>query len=143
MAGIGRFLALTQNDAVNAMAVAEFSHFFGSQNVYRLPPSDSDKGSRAKVGVVSKGRLLFAENWNETKFEEVYNRGFRPKLTRITTEFTFEDFKAKHGEEVIVILVIDKNAMVQINTTDIDLKPSAEQSVIAMVKTEPTVGKSD
>ena len=142
MAGIGRFLALTKNDAVNAMAVAEFSHFFGSQNVYRLPPGDVGKGARAKVGVVSKGRLLFADNWDEERLEEAYNHGFRPKLTRISAEFTFEDFKAKHGQEVIVILVIDKNGMIQINTTDVDLKPSADQSVIAMVKTESAV-KSD
>ena len=59
LAGIGRFLALTKNDAVNAMAAADFSHFFGSQNVYRLFPADADKGSRAKVGEVSKGCLLY------------------------------------------------------------------------------------
>ena len=136
LAGIGRFLALTKNDAVNAMAAAEFSHFFGSQNVYRLLPSDVDKGSRAKVGEVSKGREWFAETWGEDKFEEAYAQGFRPKLTRISEEFTFEDFKAQHGEGVVVILVIDKNGLVHINTADFDLEPSAEQSVVALVKTE-------
>ena len=118
------------------MAAAEFSHFFGSQNVYRLLPSDVDKGSRAKVGEVSKGRELFAETWGEDKFEEAYAQGFRPKLTRISEEFTFEDFKAQHGEGVVVILVIDKNGLVHINTADFDLEPSAEQSVVALVKTE-------
>lgn len=136
MAGIGRFLALTKNDAVNAMAAAEFSHFFGSQNVYRLLPNDADKGSRAKVGEVSKGRELFAETWGEDKFEEAYAQGFRPKLTRMSVEFTFEDFKAQHGEEVVVILVIDKHGLVHINTADFDLEPFAEQSVVALVKTE-------
>ena len=143
MAGIGRFLALTKNDAVNAMAAAEFSHFFGSQNVYRLLPSDVDKGSRAKVGEVSKGRMLFADTWGEEKFEEAYEQGYRPKLTRISAEFTFEDFKARHGDGVVVILVIDKNGLVHINTADFDLEPSAEQAVVALVKTDTTHGKSD
>ena len=142
-AGIGRFLALTKNDAVNAMAAAEFSHFFGSQNVYRLLPSDVDKGSRAKVGEVSKGRELFAETWGEDKFEEAYSQGFRPKLTRVSAEFTFEDFKARHGDGVVVILVIDKNGLVHINTADFDLEPSAEQSVVALVKTEAAADIGD
>ena len=142
-AGIGRLLALTKNDAVNAMAAAQFSHFFGSQNVYRLLPSDVDKGSRAKVGEVSKGRELFAETWGEDKFEEAYAQGFRPKLTKMSDEFTFEDFKALHGEGVVVILVIDKNGLVHINTADFDLEPLAEQSVVALVKTEPAVDVGD
>ncbi len=139
LAGVGRFMALTKNDAVNAMAVAEFSHFFGSQNVYRLLPRDADKGSRAKVGEVAKGRELFTEHWGEERFEAAYAEGFRPKLTRISKEFTFEDFKAQHGEEVIVIFVIDKNGMVNINTTDIKLEPLSEQSVISFVKTDAVV----
>ena len=143
MAGIGRFLALTKNDAVNAMAAADFSHFFGSQNVYRLLPRDVDKGARAKVGEVSKGRELFAETWGEDKFEEAYAQGFRPKLTRMTTEFTFEDFKARHGDGVVVILVIDKNGLVHINTADFDLEPLADQSVVALVKTEPAKDVGD
>lgn len=32
LAGVGKFLALTPNDAVNAMAAAEFSHVFSRQN---------------------------------------------------------------------------------------------------------------
>ena len=78
----------------------------------------------------------FDETWGEDKFEEAYAQGFRPKLTRISEEFTFEDFKAQHGEGVVVILVIDKNGLVHINTADFDLEPSAEQSVVALVKTE-------
>ena len=98
LAGVGKFLALTRNDAVNAMAAAEFSHVFSRQNVYLLPPRDTRKGERAKVGEVSKGRELFADAWNEDRLQKVYENGYRPKLTNISDEFTFEDFRHEHGD---------------------------------------------
>ncbi len=140
LAGVGRFLALTKNDAVNAMAAAEFSHLFGSQNVYRLLPGDLGKGSRSKVGEVSRGRELFAEEWAEERFEAAYESGFRPKLTRISEEFTFEDFSCKYGDEVLVLFVIEPNGLLHINTADYELEPRVGQSVIALVKAEGDQG---
>ena len=134
LAGVGRFLALTKNDAVNAMAAIDFSHLFGSQNVYRLLPSDADKGQRAKVGEVSKGRELFHEEWGEDRFQTAYQQGFRPKLTGISEEFTFEDFEAKYGDEVLVLFVVDENNLLHINTADYELEPKPGQSVIALVQ---------
>ncbi len=134
LAGVGRFLALTKNDAVNAMAAAEFSHLFGSQNVYRLLPGDAKKGERSKVGEVARGRELFAEEWAEERFQQAYEAGFRPKLTRITEEFTFENFESEYGDEVLVLFVMEDSGILHINTADYELKPKKGQSVIAMVK---------
>ena len=134
MAGVGRFLALTKNDAVNAMAAVDFSHLFGSQNVYRLLPADVGKGNRSKVGEVAKGRELFQEEWGEERFQTAYQNGFRPKLTKISEEFTFDDFETKYGDQVLVLFVVDNNGLLHINTADYDLEPTPGQSVIALVK---------
>ena len=136
LAGIGKFLALTRNDAVNAMAAAEFSHVFSRQNVYRLLARDAKKGGRAKVGEVSKGRELFAEAWSEDRLQKVYENGYRPKLTRISDEFTFADFRHEHGEDVMVMVVIEKSGIIHLNTSDVDLKPKSGQAVIALVRSE-------
>jgi CPA1 family monovalent cation:H+ antiporter len=136
LAGIGRFLALTKNDAVNAMAAAEFSHLFGSQNVYRLLPGDIEKGARSKVGEVARGRALFAETWGEERLRVAYEDGFRPKLTRISAEFTFEDFEEKYGDHVLVLFVMEDSGLLHVNTADYQLEPKPGQSVIAIVKAD-------
>ena len=141
LAGIGRFLALTKNDAVNAMAASDFSHLFGSQNVYRLLPSDVDKGHRSKVGEVSKGRELFHEEWAEERFQLAYQQGFRPKLTGISEEFTFADFESKYGDEVLVLFVVDENDMLHINTAEYELEPKPGQSVIALVQLDDSTAE--
>jgi hypothetical protein len=94
------------------------------------------KGSRSKVGEVSRGRELFAEEWAEERFQTAYESGFRPKLTRISEEFTFEDFEAKYGDQVLVLFVLENNGLLHINTADYELEPRVGQSVIALVKLE-------
>ena len=136
LAGVGKFLALTPNDAVNAMAAAEFSHVFSRQNVYRLSAVDAKKGERAKLGEVSKGRELFADAWSEERLQKVYENGYRPKLTSITEEFTYEDFQHEHGEDVMVMVVIEKSGIVIVNTSDVELEPKSGQAVIALVRSE-------
>ncbi len=136
LAGIGRFLALTKNDAVNAMAAADFSHVFGSKNVYRLLPGDLEKGARSKVGEVARGRELFDETWGAERLRTAYENGFRPKLTNITAEFTFEDFASKYGDQMLVLFVMEDNGTLLINTADSQLKPKPGQAVIAMVKSD-------
>jgi CPA1 family monovalent cation:H+ antiporter len=141
LAGIGKMFALTKNDAVNAIAAKEFAHIFGSKNVFRLKPHDADKGARSKVGHVTKGRELFSDEWSEARLQQAHKNGYRPKLTRISDEFTYEDFKAEHGDEAVVLMVIDKNGVITVNTVDFDLEPSESQSVLALVKPDPD--KSD
>ncbi|MFT5299698.1 MAG: NhaP-type Na+/H+ or K+/H+ antiporter [Mariniblastus sp.] len=134
LAGIGRMFALTKNDAINSMAAQEFSHLFGSKNVFRLKRRDEAKGDRAKVGHSAKGRELFADAWNQERLQQVYEQGFRPKLTKMSKEFTFEDFQALNGNDVIVLMVIDKKGVITVNTADFNLEPTEEQSVLALVK---------
>ena len=132
--------ALTRNDAINSMAASEFSHLFGSKNVFRLKRRDEAKGDRAKVGHSAKGRELFADAWNQERLREVYEQGYRPKLTKMSEEFGFEDFLALNGNDVIVLMVIDKSGVITVNTADFELEPNDEQSVLALVKPEETDG---
>ncbi|MDG1874659.1 MAG: hypothetical protein P8J27_12160 [Mariniblastus sp.] len=129
---------MTKNDAVNAIAAREFAHMFGSKNVFRLRPCDAEKGERSKVGHVAQRRELFSDDWSEARLQQAYGRGFRPKLTQMSHEFNYEDFKAEHGDDVVVLMVIDRNGVITVNTADFDLEPEADQSVLALVQPEPS-----
>ncbi len=133
LAGIGRMLALTQNDAVNAMAAREYAHMFGSKNVFRLSPADHSKGDRSKVGHKATGRALFSDDWSEERLQKRYAEGYRPKFTKLSAEFTYEDFKTQYGNDVLVLMVFDSNGIIQINTADFDLEPNNDQSVLAII----------
>ena len=137
LSGIGKMLALTKNDAVNAMAVREFSHLFGSANVFRIRPKDAEKGERSRIGHVGKGRTLFNEQWDDQKISRAYRDGYRAKATKLTDEFSFETFKENYGDELLVLFTIDAKGAIEVNTSDATAKPEPGETVVAMVK-EPT-----
>ena len=135
LSGIGRMMALTGNDEVNALAVREYAHLFGRQHVYQLPPNDRSSGRRASLADQHHGRQLFGEEWNEETIWNAYHAGHQIKATGLTEEFGFDDFTQRY-RDVKVLLVVESSKFLRIDTSDKPLTPSAGQTVIALVGPE-------
>lgn len=134
LAGIGKLLAMTANDEVNALAVNEFSHVFGRVNVYQLPPWDGASGRRTSVGEHLQGRLLFGAELNHDELEGRIERGFQFKKTRLSDEFSLDDFFARYGESATVLFVIDEAGRLAIPTVAVPLDAKPGQTIIGLVK---------
>ena len=132
LSGIGRLLALTGNDEVNALASREYSHLFGRQHVYQLAPNDSGSGRRASLSEQHQGRQLFGESWNEQKINRLFHSGYQIKSTGLTEEFGFDDFLNRY-ESVNVLLVVAPPRNLLISTTEKPLVPEPGQTIIALV----------
>jgi CPA1 family monovalent cation:H+ antiporter len=133
LAGIGRLLALTANDEVNSLAVREFSYLFGRANVYQLTPWDKGSGKRMSVSQHLRGRLLFHEELNHDALEERFASGAQIKKTKLTDEFSYQDFRARYGEPAIVLFVIDEAKKLRICTAAQTVAPKAGQTIVALV----------
>ncbi len=130
--GVGYFAALTRNDEVNELGVNEFAHTFSLKNVFRLPLNDATKGRRATLGGKTRGRQLFKGDWNEKKIWQAYQTGWRCKLTKLTSEFTFQDFEETYGKDYLLIAVIDANRNLTLVTKDSNLQLTAGKSLICL-----------
>ena len=139
LGGIGRLLAVTQNDEVNALAVREWTHLFGRKNVYQLTPWDIGSGQRASVSQQFQGRLLFGEQWHHDKIQNVMAHSHVVKKTRLSEEFTYEQFQGMYGEDEIVLFVIDDAKRLIICTDEDTLTPKAGDLLIALVPQENAV----
>ncbi|MEQ8787334.1 MAG: cation:proton antiporter [Pirellulaceae bacterium] len=133
LSGIGRLLALTPNDEVNALASREFAHLFGRANVFQLSPWDTGTGKRQSVGEHLRGRQLFNDKMTWEELEQRVERGEQIKKTRITEEFTFEDFRQRYGESAVVLFVIEEGKRLRICTGKEERTPSRGRAVIALV----------
>ncbi|MCA9003073.1 MAG: NAD-binding protein, partial [Planctomycetes bacterium] len=97
--GVGRILALTPNDEVNALVGMQFRDLFGRAGVYQLRPSAA--GAKQESSHRLRSRYLFQEG---SSFEELEARiagGARVTATPLTAAFTFEDYLAHNGEGVL------------------------------------------
>lgn len=133
LAGIGRLMAMTPNDEVNSLAARRFIEFFGRKEVYRLSVDQPQSQRQEKSADVLSGRVLFAEHATYEELNKRVRRGAVVKTTRLSSEFTFDDFTAQYGEHAIVLFVISDSGRLTIRTTDQETPFQAGQTLIALI----------
>lgn len=141
--GIGRLLAATPNDEVNSLAASEFVHQFGRANVYQLPPWDAGIGHRDSVSEHLRGRLLFGDGLHHDKLANLMTHGHEVKKTRLSDEFTYDQFCEMYGDSAVVLFLIDEAKNLIVRTDEDTTAPSAGQTVIALVNPPATEMESD
>lgn len=135
--GLGRFLALTSSDEVNALVSMRFREVFGSSEVYQLSPIRSE--GQVEVGSLRvHGRILFATGLNYEVLDQRFEAGAVIKQTKLTKEFTYADFVSLHGTQAIPLFVIDPVAkLLTVCVPEVSLKITAGQILISLMIPEP------
>ena len=146
LTGIGRLLALTPNNEVNSLAAVQYGRHFGRSNVFQLSPKSLRKQekARAKGDAADKkvemneelrGRVAFADGPTYDALEDLIDAGATVRRTKITREFTYEQWAATHGADgnpAIVLFVVGDDGAVQVVTADTTVSPKAGQAIIAL-----------
>lgn len=134
LSGIGRLVAATPSDEVNALAVQEYTSVFESKNVYQLAPWDIKAGRRTSVSEHSLGRLVASDDLPYSRIRNGYRQGAEVKTTSITDEYTIEDFYEKYGKKhAAVLFVVDSNNRLHINSAHEPHDIKTGDTVIAIV----------
>jgi NhaP-type Na+/H+ or K+/H+ antiporter len=133
LAGLGRMLAMTSNDEVNLLAVQHFRRVFGQGGTYQVAPRpDREKHLPAETNL--PGRRLFHPSATANRLEELCERGWVVKVTRITEEFTLENFQQRYGEDAIPLLTIEEEPKrLIVHTATEPAKPKAGQLFVSLV----------
>lgn len=136
LSGIGRLLATTPNDEVNALACQEFANLFGRAEVYQLPTKPSGTERHESVSTERMGRLLFTVDLTYPRLAELFDRGASVKTTPLTTEFDYRAFRERYQDKATVLFVIDESGKLTVATTDAPLAPRPGHRLISLIATE-------
>lgn len=137
LTGINRFMAVTPNDEVNSLALRECRNRFDSSQLYQLTFKTKTTPGRRELTKSLVGRELFGEGITYTRLRDMHEAGAVMKSTKLSTEFTYQDFTAKYGEQAVVMCSIDGEGLLKINTIDVPLVPVAGQTIVAFVTVSP------
>ena len=153
LTGIGRLLAMTPNNEVNSLAAVQYGRHFGRSNVFQLSPHSprTQAKARAKGDAVSKktqvseelsGRVAFAGGPTFDRLDDLFDAGAQVRRTRLSKEFTYDDWKTRHGIDdgrAIVLFIVDDTGSVRVTTPEAPVQPKAGQSIIALTSEGATV----
>ncbi|MEM6674862.1 MAG: sodium:proton antiporter [Planctomycetota bacterium] len=134
LGGTGRFLGLTPNDEVNALAAAHFASLYGRANVYQTASSES---SGDEVRSDLRGRILFGDEWSLGSLDLLVQRGAVVKSTNLTDEFDFDAFLARNGDEAIPLGAI-VDGRLELFTADRAASAEPGSSILSLFRPEET-----
>ena len=135
LGGIGRFLAMTSNAEVNALAAQHFAELFGRANVYQLAPQQGGPSRTAMADEHLKGQFLFDPEATYEALDERFESGATIKTTNLSDEFDYEAFQQLYGDSALPLLLATTTDRLAIATAGQTLDPRPGQKLIALVDT--------
>ena len=127
-------LAMTANDAVNALTCSHFLEDFGRQEVYQLSFPVDQESRHEVIPQEQHGRLLFGEGLDFARLNEAFGSDPKIKLTRLSKEFDYQAFKAEYGEAAIVLFVLKPNRSLEVCTVDSPADPVDGDVLISIIQ---------
>lgn len=133
LTGIGRLLAMTQNDELNSLAVQHYLHLFGRAETYQVAPAKHDRPREAPLAFHQYGRLLFSR---DATFDELMTRfqaGATIRRTSITDEFGIDAFRERYGDDAILLFVVPSNGKLIVVTAETRAAVRPGDKLIALI----------
>ncbi len=134
--GIGRLVALTSNNEVNALAAIHFIEDFGRVNVYQLSISRKEGQPQEGLSRELRGRLLFGAEATFNELERRFEEGAVVKATPLTRAFDFQAYRERYGSTALPLFLADPASQrLSIFATDRPLTPQPGQTIISLIHT--------
>jgi len=131
--GIGRLIAMTPNDMVNALASQQFTESFGRAEVYQLAVRATEADRQETLSQDRLGRVLFAPEATYGRLAQRLAAGAVVKATTLTNEFDYQAFCELYGKTAIVLFVITETGKLTISTVGNPVSPRSGQTLISIV----------
>lgn len=137
LTGIGRMMALTGNDEINALAAVHYAGVFSRAEAYQLASSSEAKSELSSERL--RGRELFGSELTHARMSRLFAEGATIKRTPLTESFTYEDFRELYGEDAVALMMIESEGRVRIMTVKDPPAPGPGTTLLSLVKeTRPT-----
>jgi NhaP-type Na+/H+ or K+/H+ antiporter len=121
-------LAVSNNDAYNALVCAHFAPELGRQRVFQLASGDIAEARRPTPA--ARGRTAFSPDVQYEDLQRHWYQGWGFHGSRITENFDLDAFKESLPKDAIPLLVIDEHNEVVLHEGDKSLKALPEQRVL-------------
>ncbi|MEL6681290.1 MAG: sodium:proton antiporter [Pseudomonadota bacterium] len=122
-------VAATDNDAYNTLVATDLAPEFGRDNVFQVM-RDTSESARHQLPLTLGGRRFGPEE-THAGLERLVNDGWTFRVTRLTDEFTFDDWRAGQPD-AFVIARIAPNGVIRLVRKDDEIGPAPDIRIIAL-----------
>lgn len=138
--GIGKLIAVTPNDEVNALAALHFTELFGRSEVYQLPYKKKVLSDDQRVSRHLRGRCLFNTTMTFEKINDIFNSNARIDIMQFETEADLKNFDSIN---MLPLVLLDVQNNLLISTEDQELNPIVGSNLIYLELNKKNIFNSE
>ncbi len=122
-------VAATDNDAYNTLVATDLAPEFGRENVFQVR-RENTSNARHQLPRTLGGRWFGPEETHHG-LEQLIHQGWTFRITRLTDEFTFEDWR-KEQPEAHLVARIAPNGTIKLIRKDEDVAPAPDVRIVTL-----------
>lgn len=132
--GIGNLFAMNLDRELNTLSELHYRHEFGEKNVFRLRLNTKEQSNNEndKNKSLFNSHWLFGEDVTYSKLASMVSKKARVKVTNITENYTFEQYKADN-KQFVPLFSIDKEDRLHVITDEFEGKIPAGRKLVSLV----------
>lgn len=131
--GIGRLMALTPNDDVNALACSHFAETFERSEVYQLFEESHEKKRQVqKTAKRAHGRFLFKKGMTFRKLNDLFQRKGQVHKITLTREYNYEAFQREYANRSLSLFLVTETGDLKVVTASGAPEPKSGQTLIVL-----------
>lgn len=121
-------IVASETDSYNALVVNNFVPEMGRVNLYQTA---IHQGDPADFHASLSGRILFGDEFNIHALDEKFTEGYAVRVTKLTSQFTYEDYKEKWPSGTIPLFIVRVQGKIEFFSTDKSLEPKDGDTVVS------------
>lgn len=138
LTGVGQLFAMSSRADANILAALKYRHELGTDNVYRLKVKDGKPlSSKEKTHEEWQTPWLFGEKTTFAQLNSLIAKGATVKTTRLTEDFTFDDYlvaKTSEKQHIVPLYAISPNNRLTVfSSAEKNIKISEGWRIAALV----------
>jgi len=122
-------VAATDNDAYNTLVATDLAPEFGRENVFQVTRHGKDNARRQLPATL--GGRSFGPDLTNDGFEDLVNDGWTFRVTRLSDEFTLEDWRASRPD-AHMIAWISAGDVIRFVSSDDEVKQGAGVRIVSL-----------
>ncbi len=131
--GLGYLFAMSTDKEINTLCQWHYEHDFGNDKIFRVRFSeDQNQTSRLDKQDNLKPNWLFEQGATYAKLASMISKNARIKITNLTENYTFEQYK-QDNPKCVLLYTLDENNMISI-INERNIQPPKNCRLVALVE---------
>lgn len=133
---IDHLFAATPNDAYNALVCTHFAKEFERTRIIQLPMHRQEEHDSKALANTVRGLVAIGPEGEFEKLLHHYYEGWTFQKTKLSNQFSYQDYLGKSPEGSIQVLVIRSDGSIHFNSKQFPLEPQPGDTIVSYAPPE-------